>query len=103
MKIKLNNKNTLFKNNDNNLKIQNKTVINKLPIVRFTGDITGMTKENEKMLDIEFENEYGEIVFRKKALTTWQGDSSLNYPKKNWAIDLLEEDEDTEYKCQFRD
>lgn len=103
MKIKLNNKNTLFKNNDNNLKIQNKTIINKLPIVRFTGDITGMTKENEKMLDIEFENEYGEIVFRKKALTTWQGDSSLNYPKKNWAIDLLEEDEDTEYKCQFRD
>lgn len=51
-----------------------------LPIVYLTGDITGMDKDNAVPMRYAYGDMSGECEVK------WQGTSSLNYPKKNYAI-----------------
>ena len=70
-----------------------------LPQLYLTGDTTGMTKENKVLLDVEFKDEYGNIIFTgKKAKVGWQGNSSVQWDKKSFNMSFLEADGVTKYK-----
>lgn len=51
-----------------------------LPVLHLTGDTTGMSKDNAVSLDYVYGERSG------TATVTWQGSSSLAYPKKNYTI-----------------
>lgn len=72
-----------------------------IPQLYLTGNTTGMTKENKVLLDAELKDEHGNIIFTgKKAKVGWQGNSSTNWPKKNFNMSFLEADGITKYKFQ---
>ena len=72
-----------------------------IPQLYLTGDTTGMTKENKVLLDAELKDEHGNIIFTgKKAKVGWQGNSSVNWSKKNFNMSFLEADGVTKYKFQ---
>lgn len=52
----------------------------KLPVLRLTGDTSGMSKDNAVTLDYVYGDKSG------TASVKWQGSSSLSYPKKNYTI-----------------
>lgn len=58
----------------------------RLPIVKLTGDVSQMSKDQKVMLQFEF-NDHGRVV-TGYSKTKWQGDSSLHYPKKSYKIKL---------------
>ena len=51
-----------------------------LPILKLTGDVSAMTKDNA----VDLAYEYGDLS--GTASVKWQGSSSLAYPKKNYTI-----------------
>lgn len=55
------------------------------------GDTTGMSKDNAVPMLLRFNDMQGNY-FEKNIIISWQGSSSINYPKKNYAFDLLNED-----------
>ena len=59
-----------------------------LPVLRLYGDISGMTKDDAVNLDAEFTD--GVRSFKCIAKTKWQGQSSLQYPKKNFNIKFID-------------
>ena len=59
-----------------------------LPVLRLTGDTSKMTKDKAVTLDAEFTD--GVRSFKCKAKTKWQGQSSLNFPKKNYSVKLID-------------
>lgn len=70
-----------------------------LPQLYLTGDTTGMTKENKVFLDVEFKDEYGNIIFTgKKAKVGWQGNRSVQWDKKSFNMSFFEADGVTKYK-----
>lgn len=72
-----------------------------IPQLYLTGDTTGMTKENEVLLDAELKDEHGNIIFTgKKAKVGWQGNSSVQWDKKSLNMSFLEADGVTKYKFQ---
>lgn len=75
-----------------------------LPVLRLTGDTTGMTKDTEVVLTCEFVDVYGEPFFTDKvAEVKWQGDTSIWYEKKNYGIKLYESDGETKFKYKAFD
>ena len=73
-----------------------------VPQLYLTGDTTGMTKENKVLLDAELKDEHGNIIFTgKKAKVGWQGNSSVNWSKKNFNMSFLEADGVTKYKLKI--
>lgn len=72
-----------------------------IPQLYLTGNTAGMSKENKVLLDAELKDEHGNIIFTgKKAKVGWQGNSSTNWPKKNFNMSFLEADGVTKYKFQ---
>lgn len=61
----------------------------RLPKLKFTGDVSGMSKANEKILSFEYfgANE-SSATHTGYAKVKWQGSSSLAYEKKNYTIKL---------------
>ena len=59
-----------------------------LPVLRLSGDTSKMTKDKAVTLDAEFTD--GVRSFKCKAKTKWQGQSSLNFPKKNYSVKLID-------------
>lgn len=59
-----------------------------LPVLRLTGDLSAMTKD--KAVDLQAEYTDGVRSFKCIAKTKWQGQSSLNYPKKNFNIKFID-------------
>ena len=51
-----------------------------LPVIRFTGDVSAMTKDNAVTLEYVYGERSGNCTLK------WQGNSSLSYPKKNYTI-----------------
>lgn len=51
-----------------------------LPVLKLTGDTTGMSKDNAVTLAYEYGDRSGTCEVK------WQGSSSLSYPKKNYTI-----------------
>lgn len=52
----------------------------KLPVLKLTGDISTMTKDNEVTLEYVYGEKTGACNMK------WQGSSSIQYPKKNFTI-----------------
>lgn len=61
------------------------------PYVSLVGDISGMSKDVEKTLSVDYYN--GNQIEKGYAKVSWQGDSSVNYPKKNYKIKLYSDAE----------
>lgn len=60
-----------------------------IPIVSLFGDISGMNKDEYKLLRFDYQN--GNQHITGYADTKWQGDSSLNFAKKNFRIKLYQD------------
>lgn len=60
-----------------------------IPVVNIEGNLSGMTKENKVTAYLHFES--SERSFNTYTTMKWQGDSSLNYPKKNYSISFVNE------------
>lgn len=70
--------------------------------VNIIGDVL---KINSKTQEIEVELEFDDYqgnYFKKRAIISWQGSSSLDYAKKNFSIDLLNDD-GSSFKVKFGD
>lgn len=59
--------------------------------IDLTGDTRAMDSVNPALLDFKYSDRLGNSL-KLKASVTWQGSFSLGFPKKNYAIDLLNED-----------
>lgn len=65
------------------------TIVNNiktLPTLYMSGDVTDMSKVNEKFVRFKYVD--GTTIKRGYNTIKWQGDSSLSYPKKNYTIKL---------------
>lgn len=62
------------------------TSVKSLPTLYMSGDVTGMSKVNEKFVRFKYVD--GTMIKRGYNTIKWQGDSSLSYPKKNYTIKL---------------
>ncbi len=60
-----------------------------LPVVSLSGDFTGMDKENKKA--VRFTYRYKGQSISGYSLTSWQGNSSLEYEKKSYAVTLYKD------------
>lgn len=69
--------------------------------VDITGNLTGMSKENAVKAILEYNNKAG-VYFKKPIEISWQGSSSIAYPKKNYSIDLLNAD-GSSFEIKFGD
>ena len=63
---------------------------NDIPNVYFTGDISGMSKEVEKILTFSYKSNTKKINGFVKM--KWQGTSSIAYPKKNFTIKMFKDE-----------
>lgn len=62
----------------------------KLPKLKLTGDISGMSKTNAKTLSFEyFAADAASANYSGYATVKWQGSSSLAYEKKNYTVKLF--------------
>lgn len=71
-----------------------------LPVLRLSGDVTTMTKDESVLLDVSFI--HNDKSFQCKAKTKWQGSSSLSYPKKNYSVKFVDEDGNA-FNLSFKD
>lgn len=62
------------------------TSVKSLPTLYMSGDVTDMSKVNEKFVRFKYVD--GTTIKRGYNTIKWQGDSSLSYPKKNYTIKL---------------
>ena len=83
-----------------------------IPTIEFFGNTEGMDADNQVPLRVKYlSNGYGTGVNYDlpRCMVDWQGNSSLQYPIKNYNIDLFSEKYDAEkqeyekYKCQMQD
>lgn len=51
-----------------------------IPVLKMTGDVSGMSKDNAVTLDYTYGDKAGSLTCK------WQGSSSLAYPKKNFTV-----------------
>lgn len=73
-----------------------------IPKVFFEGDITGMTKDNEKVLSFVYKSKTKQ--FDGYVKMKWQGSSSLDFPKKNFTIKMFSDEScETKLKKTFKD
>lgn len=71
-----------------------------LPRIDLTGSMEGISKSHRITLDFSYESDAHR--FDCCAYTTWQGHSSLDYPKKNYTIRLFTDETITEkYRLHF--
>ena len=73
--------------------IGNNVINYNLPNIFFTGDISDMSKENKKKLQINYRSQI--VNFDGFATLKWQGSSSLMYAKKNYTLQIYEDSECT--------
>lgn len=68
---------------------------NQLPRLSLTGDVTGMSKAEAKVLSYSYSTPDAQTTMSGYAKVKWQGSSSLAYAKKNYKITLYEDEECT--------
>lgn len=83
-----------------------------IPTIEFFGSFEGMDADNQVPLRIKYlSNGYGTGINYDlpKCMVDWQGNSSLQYPIKNYNIDLYSEEYNADegeyeaFKCQMQD
>ncbi len=72
-----------------------------MPILCFDGDITNMSKDNEVLLSVKYQN--GEQSIDCDANVKWQGSSSIYYPKKNFTMKLLNKGTTKKNKVEMKE
>ena len=72
-----------------------------IPIISFSGDMTGISKENNVKISVYYKSLEKDIDC--DATLKWQGASSLSYPKKNFTIKFLEKGTSKKYKVELKD
>ncbi|WP_271900751.1 CotH kinase family protein [Limosilactobacillus reuteri] len=70
-----------------------------LPIVSLVGNVDGMSKDQSKLMKFDYWN--GNQHIEGYSDTKWQGDSSLNFDKKNYRIKLFK-DSDKKDKLKIK-
>lgn len=107
---KIENINPDLAKNDLFLKLLNKLgytlsdLIEKLPVVKIAGDLTGISADNYKNVTCNFNDELNNINFTDYATIAYQGSGSLSFPKKNYKIKLFTDETRTiKNKRQFKD
>ena len=60
----------------------------KIPKLYIDGDLSSISKENKKLVTLKLLDKNNKTVIDKYAMLAYQGDSSLNYPKKNYKFDM---------------
>lgn len=107
---KIENINPDLAKNDLFLKLLNKLgytlsdLIEKLPVVKIAGDLTGISADNYKNVTCNFNDELNNINFTDYATIAYQGSGSLAYPKKNYKIKLFTDETRTIKNIrQFKD
>ena len=74
----------------------------KIPKLYIDGNLSSISKENEKLVTLKLLDKNNETVIDKYAMLSYQGDSSLNYPKKNYKFDMYTTEECVKsYKHKF--
>ena len=76
-----------------------------IPILEMWGNFDGMDADNQVPLRVKYQSKgYGTDLNYDlpEVLVDWQGNSSLQYPIKNYNIDLVGEDGKS-YKCQVKE
>lgn len=58
-----------------------------MPVLNINGSMEGISKENKIIVSINYE--FQNININSKATIKWQGSSSIVYPKKNYNINLI--------------
>ena len=61
-----------------------------IPLVEIEGDLDGISKTDKVQAVIRYQSE--ELSFEKNATLKWQGDTSLEYPKKNYSVAMYDEE-----------
>ena len=61
-----------------------------MPIINIEGSLEGMSKDKKKNVVISYSSE--SLSFTSDATLKWQGNTSINYPKKNYSLALLKSD-----------
>jgi len=94
-----------------NRRVDNAEQYNHLPRIDFYGDISGMSKDDKKVLefcyigatDYVYINRETARRFSGFATVKWQGSTSIKYPKKNYSINLYKDEACTEkYNIEFK-
>lgn len=62
-----------------------------IPVLRLEGDVTGVSKENPVLVTASYAG--GDMTFDCFATIKWQGNTSLQYEKKNYNIKLFKDAE----------
>lgn len=75
------------------------TVTTQIPVVSLNGDVSGMSKDESKLLAMTYTN--GEYTLKGYADTHWQGDSSLQWSKKAYRIKVFK-DANKDKKLNFK-
>ena len=70
--------------------------------IEMTGDVTDISADNAVPTTFKMTLSDGTVLIDGFAKIDWQGDSSLNFPKKNYSIDLFSDEEcTTKLKYKF--
>ncbi len=72
-----------------------------LPVLSFTGDYTGISKDKKVKLQVKMEDN-GEEIFDCDATLKWQGSSSVGFPKKNYNMTLYKSGTDFDKKNKVK-
>ena len=70
-----------------------------LPVLQFSGDLSGISKDDFKNITWEFTSKNTEMS--GAGSIKWQGDSSTTYPKKAYRLKTLKSDYKTKDKVRF--
>ena len=82
--------------------VQTDVPIDSIPSIDLKGDMEGISKE--KRITLEFDFSAAQQQFSCYSFTTWQGHSSLEYPKKNYTVRLFADKGITEkFRLAFDD
>ena len=73
-----------------------------IPKVFFSGDISGMSKDNEKVLQFAYKSKTAK--FDGYVKMKWQGNSTIKFPKKNFTIKMFTDEPcESKLKKAFKD
>lgn len=72
----------------------------KIPVLCFSGDISGMSKENRVTVGVTYND--GEQSIDCDATLKWQGSSSIGFPKKNYTMKLLKKGTNKKNKVEMQ-
>lgn len=72
----------------------------KLPVLKLSGDMNGMSKDKSKTLSAEFYD--GVMSFKSLCKVKWQGATSTSFPKKNFNVKFVDK-AGNKYNTCFKD